>query len=299
MQELSVTDLKIINEICGREYMNRYKAFIKNKKENILKVVNTGMVSSGKSSLFNVLIDSNENEHFPTGAARTTTVVNYYDYKNISFIDTPGIDVKTEDDTLAFDTILEADVIIFVHNIKTGPLNRSEVEWIKRIANNIKDIELRRQKFILVCSWKDARENEEGYQEIIQEVRNQVFQIMDTEVPYFEVSVKKYLNGVTKEKEVLIRKSGIMELKNYLDDFSAKYLLEKREMIEKEEKLLIFDIRDVLQRESQSRKADTNNKKEKIKNAYKSRYSAWKQVHTLFSSKRKHLKSLEEEYNNI
>ena len=127
MEQLSQNDEKLIEQYCGADYVQRCKGIMNRKKEGVVRIVNTGMVSSGKSSLFNTLINSKE-EYFQTGAARTTTKADYYDCNNISYIDTPGIDVRNEDDDLAFRTIMEADIIMMIHNIRTVPLNRSEAE---------------------------------------------------------------------------------------------------------------------------------------------------------------------------
>ncbi len=107
--KLSQQDLKSIEKYCGEEYAKRCRALIERQKNDKVRIVNTGMVSSGKSSLYNALIDSG-GEYFPTGAARTTTRADYFDCGPISYVDTPGIDVRSEDDALAFDTIMEADL---------------------------------------------------------------------------------------------------------------------------------------------------------------------------------------------
>ena len=153
--KLSQQDLKSIEKYCGEEYAKRCRAFIERQKNDKVRIVNTGMVSSGKSSLYNALIDSG-GEYFPTGAARTTTRADYFDCGPISYVDTPGIDVRSEDDALAFDTIMEADRILMVHNIRTGPLNRSEAAWLERIARGMEDSGGGRLVFAL--SWIDTRE---------------------------------------------------------------------------------------------------------------------------------------------
>ena len=52
----------------------------------------------------NALTDHVDEERFPTGAARTTTIADEYEYgDNILFVDTPGIDVTAADDATAFD----------------------------------------------------------------------------------------------------------------------------------------------------------------------------------------------------
>jgi predicted GTPase len=121
MVKLAQNDIKVIEQYCGYDYAQRCRGILERRADKTVRIVNTGMVSSGKSSLFNTLINSTD-EYFPTGAARTTTRADFFDCNNISYIDTPGIDVRSEDDALAFSTIMEADIIIMVHNIRTGPL---------------------------------------------------------------------------------------------------------------------------------------------------------------------------------
>ena len=171
--KLSQQDLKSIEKYCGEEYAKRCRAFIERQKNNKVRIVNTGMVSSGKSSLYNALIDSG-GEYFPTGAARTTTRADYFDCGPISYVDTPGIDVRSEDDALAFDTIMEADRILMVHNIRTGPLNRSEAAWLERIARGMEDSGGGRLVFAL--SWIDTREKEADYGGLVENVKKQVFE---------------------------------------------------------------------------------------------------------------------------
>lgn len=292
-------ELKVIKKYCGDEYEQRCRGIINRSSKNIVRVVNTGMVSSGKSSLFNVLIGSTEKEYFPTGAARTTTLADYYDYGDIEFIDTPGIDVRNEDDALAFSTIMEADIIIMAHNIRTGPLNRSEAEWIEKIVAGMNDIQMCKSRLIFVCTWKDTREKDDDYENIINDVKNMVFKIAGTEIPFFDVSVKKYMNGFSKNKKVLIKNSGINELKSHLEICSQLYWESKHEIDRMELVMLIKEIKKNMEQERVMKDCRMEKIQKRVKDKHRDKYKAWKQVFNYFSTKRQQLSSLQNELSNI
>lgn len=212
-----------------------------NENDNLaIKITNTGMVSSGKSSLFNVLIDESLNKEdtqqaneetkepfFKTGAARTTMSADKFLMEDVEYIDTPGIDVKEEDDKIAYETIMNSDIIMMIHNIKTGPLHRSEADWLKLIVDNIGDTQMVEKRLIFICSWNDTREKEDDYEELIADLKQLVFDICKVEIPFFRVSVKKYLAGKERNNEKLITGSHVLELKDYLADYAKGYQEQK------------------------------------------------------------------------
>ena len=299
MNLLSQKDLEIIETFCGEEYSKRLQAIQKRQEDNSVKIVNTGMVSSGKSSLYNMLINSNEEEYFPTGAARTTTKASYFDSNNISYIDTPGIDVRNEDDALAFSTIIESDIILMIHNIRTGPLNKSEVEWLEEITKRMSSIEVCRSRLIFVISWKDTREKEEDYDSLVDNVKRQVFEIVGGEIPVFEVSAKKYQQGIEKNKDVLIKNSGIIELKQYLENYANEYSMEKKNIDNQEYTFLMENVKELLKKECDSKQMQTQNIYNRNKDASKTKHGAWKRVYDYFVMQRNKLSDLERELNNI
>lgn len=294
--KLSQQDLKSIEKYCGEEYAKRCRALIERQKNDKVRIVNTGMVSSGKSSLYNALIDSG-GEYFPTGAARTTTRADYFDCGPISYVDTPGIDVRSEDDALAFDTIMEADRILMVHNIRTGPLNRSEAAWLERIVRGMEDSGGGRLVFAL--SWIDTREKEADYGGLVENVKKQVFEIAGAEIPFFEVSVKKYQQGIEKDKEILVRNSGVGALKEYLEASAASYLEMKRDVDQREFAALMGEIRAILCEQRDGRKKEKKAILRKVRDQHKSRKSAWNVVYDYFSAQRKRLADLESELKQI
>lgn len=300
MAILTDDELAVISKYCGNDYVQRYRAILKkNADGNMVRVVNTGMVSSGKSSLFNVFIDSISDEHFPTGAARTTTMADSYRYKNISFIDTPGIDVRSEDDDLAFRTIMEADIIMMVHNIKTGPLNRSEAEWLEKICAGMKDVEMRKSRLIFICTWKDTREKDEDYQGILADVKNMVFQITGTEIPFFDVSVKKYLSGAAKNAEALKESSGMIGLRDYLEAYAKDYEKSKQKMDQGEMRQLADEMKRILNQKKSGKQDEKRKIGNRVRDNFRSKRSAWSSVFDYFSSARKQLEDLKAELDDI
>lgn len=299
MKKLTQKELRIIEKVCGTEYASRLQSIQNRQNDKTVKIVNTGMVSSGKSSLYNILINSNQEEFFPTGAARTTTKASYYDYKNISYIDTPGIDVRNEDDALAFDTIIESDIILMIHNIRTGPLNKSEVDWLSRITHGMSSVEMCLSRIVFVISWKDTREKDEDYSGLVENVKKQVYEIIGGEIPVFEVSSKKYLQGVKKDKDVLITNSGIVELRKYLEKYADEYIHNKQFNDDQEFLSTMSKVKEILETEQQKKEQEKQKIYTRNQNNVKSKKSAWKTVYDYFSLKRDKLTDLERELSNI
>lgn len=299
MRLLSHKDLNIIENFCGKEYSNRLQAIQRRQKDNSVRIVNTGMVSSGKSSLYNILINSNDEEYFPTGAARTTTKASYFDYNNISYIDTPGIDVRNEDDTLAFNTIIESDIILMIHNIRTGPLNKSEVEWLYKITKGMNNIEMCKSRIVFVISWKDTREKDEDYNNLVSSIKQQVFEIIGGEVPVFEVSSKKYQQGIKKNKDVLIKNCGIIELKQYLEQYANEYIQKKKNIDAQEYATIMSEVKAILEKEYNSKEVQVKKIFNRNKEEAKTKQSTWERVYDYFAMLRKKLSDLESELNNI
>lgn len=298
MTKLSQKDLETVEKFCGSGYGKRLRGIYEKQKDNTVRIVNTGMVSSGKSSLYNILINSNE-EFFPTGAARTTTKANFYDYGNISYVDTPGIDVRNEDDALAFSTIIESDIIMMIHNVRTGPLNRSETEWLEAIVKGMSSKEMIKSRLIFVISWKDTREKDDDYSELVGNLKKQIMEIVGVDIPIFEVSVKKYQQGVEKNKEKLVENSGINELKDYLEQYAVGFLEKKQSIIEEEYRHLMVEIKTMLDTEKSKKNRTKQQIVDSVKKNHASRENAWKQVYDYFVEKRNKLSYLQKEFLEI
>lgn len=162
----STTAVKISNKIDA----------LKNKK---VTITNTGVVSSGKSSLFNALlgIKKDDENRFSVGAARTTMSKDIEKYsENIELIDTPG----------------------------------NEVEWLKKITINFNgDKNQLKDRFIFVNSWIDERMMENSYQSTIDETKRILFQTLGTEqmwkyIMHLLSCIQKALAKISKNLLMLV-----------------------------------------------------------------------------------------------
>lgn len=299
MRNQEKIDFEVIKKYCGQEMGFRLQGALNNLQINTVKIVNTGMVSSGKSSLYNLLTDNATNERFPTGAARTTTAADTYSYNNMEYIDTPGIDVRDADDEIAYRTVMESDIILMVHNIKTGPLIRSEIDWLRRIAAGMQNPEMCKHRMIFVCTWKDTREKEDGYEEILNEVKQMAFEAVGTDIPFFDVSIKKYLDGVNKGKKALCEKSGIEELKAFIDEYVEQYAGMKREYAALSFEQIAAEVHSLLVESRNKKSWGIEQKEKETKQKFSSQRHSWKGICGYFKGRREALENLKQELKSI
>lgn len=220
MYEYYINDkmLEKIKKILGEDTFKEWNIQKKANLNKNIKISNTGLVSSGKSTLFNVLTNNIDNERFPTGAARTTSTEDVEKiFDDVYIVDTPGIDVKTSDDEKAYMSVLSSDIIIIVHNIKLGMLNKQECDWIKNICSHYPNLEERKDRIMFVCSWIDERDSEKDYKETIEITKKMLFDITGIEVDFYEVSSKRYITGMKKDSQNLKNKSNILNFKEELN----------------------------------------------------------------------------------
>ena len=188
---------------------------------------------------------------------------------------------------------------MIVHNIKTGPLNRSEAEWLERIVKNLKSVEACKSRLIFICTWKDTRERDEDYKNIINDVKRMVFDIVGDEIPFFDVSVKKYLDGKIKEKPILCEKSGIQELKNYLEEYVYEYLDKKKKFDKAEKEELLSEIYADFINYGNANVEKANLILMDAEQKYEKKKNTWTRVYDVFEYKRKQLDKKKEELASI
>jgi len=181
-------------------------------------VVCCGLYNNGKSTLLNVLIDDFEFKTFKTADIRETTASKKQKYKNITYIDTPGLNATYEDDKVVIDTIIESDINLFVHNITTGELNEKEVEFLNILKENWDKREFI-NKTIFVLSRIDELENIDDIQNTKNRVNTQIKDIFGTNPTIIEVSAIDYKDGKVEDENQLIKTSGIDNLKDYISKF--------------------------------------------------------------------------------
>ena len=210
-----------------------------------ITIANTGQYSSGKSTLFNVLLGRVDNERFQTGAIPTTKAGDRERFaEGIDLMDTPGIDANLADDAEAFRMLMESDIIIMTHNVKMGMLNRAEYEWLKKIADGIGQENLS-DRLIFVSTWIDEIQNEADRQKLRDELQRQISEISrGKSVAFYEVSAKRYYTAVTKGNANLERASNIPDLREGLTGRAKLYGTSLQRVRKKELVILCNDSRE-------------------------------------------------------
>lgn len=302
MVNISMDLQKAVHSYLPSEMSSRWDGCISRmKKDRKMKVVNTGLVSSGKSSLFNVLLGTNdENPRFKVGAARTTSIQDVESLNDwIELADTPGIDVNEEDNQTALDSVMEANIIVIIHNIKLGALNSAEYEWIKSIASRMNTDEERMARLIFICNWIDERDSSPDYKSTVDETREMLYDAVGCKVSFHEVSVKRYLAGVSKNKNALINKSNIPAVKEAILNKAKEYSTISEKLLASEITSLCSESRSYLNIERSNINNKISNIKSDINNKYYNLRTRWKSVLSMFRSQYELVKKKRQEMNNI
>ena len=158
-----------------------------------------------------------------------------------------------------------------------------------------KDADMRRARIIFVCTWKDTREKDGDYGEIIANVKDMVFGITNTEIPFFDVSAKKYLSGVSKNAQALQESSGILKLRDYLDTYAAGYLENKQRMDREELQQLADEMKERILQQRGSKEKEKQKIVNRVEEKFESRRKAWWAVFDNFAQRRKQLAGLQTE----
>ncbi|HYE82376.1 MAG TPA: GTPase [Clostridia bacterium] len=301
MDRISDGFIDKLKAFCDNEQLLMWQSLkkrLKTAEKN--RIANTGLVSSGKSSLFNTLLNSVDEERFPTGASRKTLIEDEELFTdNIFLVDTPGIDVREEDDEKAFKAVMSSDIILVVHNIKLGALQREEYNWIKKICSTMASREEIAARLVVAVSWIDERDKEEDYQAAIDETKEMLFEICNMEVEMFCVSAKRYLTGLKKQNQVLIEKSNIPALRERLIE-KAKEYSEKKQCLMDEELANIAELTEetLLERRAVLMK-HVKAVEERVSKGFLSRTKTWNSLMRNLRQKLKRVESLKSEYRNI
>ena len=202
-------------------------------------------------------------------------------------LDTPGIDATDEDDEEAFFAVMAADLIVIVHNIKTGMLNRAEYDWIRRIAKGMSHKSVL-DRVVLVCSWIDEREREEGYRQALDETRRQAYEALGAQVPFWETSAKRYLNA-HGAKPVLARASKIPEFREFLLRQAERARAGLDATRKQETRTLARETAALLQEQAMRYKNAISKKERKAKENSQGKLSAWTAVFEGFVESRQNI----------
>ena len=288
MSLLGTKNIEMIEQILGKDFSIKWEGIKqKNSTGNIVSIANTGLFSSGKSMLFNALLDRTVEERFKVGAVSTTKKgdrekMNAY----VEIIDTPGINANDADDNEAFHSLMEADIILMVHNIKTGMLDKCEHDWLRQISGEMDKEEIFK-RIVFVCTWIDEAGTKEDKEKKINEIKRQLQEILKIDIQIWEVSSKRYYTGKEKNKPELAHASKIPQLREYLLKKAEEYSAAAEELRKKEIMALCGQTKEFLQKEKDNINRHINEEEERVHQKYKIKRRAWTGILDNFKEYRK------------
>lgn len=212
-----------------KEFQDKIAAI--NDDAQRINIINAGVMNHGKSSLFNSLLDKNV---FPEEDIRTTVKIQAEQWHdNIYLIDTPGLSAEIVDDAVAYEAYRRANVIIFVHRVDTGELHKNGIDGLNKIKALFPDEKFFAKHLCLVLTSIDEQNASKNLSTIIGKVRADIQNYCGLNgFKIFSVSNPRYRKGMAENKTNLVAKSGIPELREYLQQNFQKWLAENQSVRE-------------------------------------------------------------------
>ena len=176
-----------------------------------------GLMNAGKSFLLNMLTRHLEQEFFRTNDVRETVANAQFDSERYIYLDTPGIDANPDDDEHASQGVRHADVILFVHQPQ-GELDEAESRFLRGL---VPALGIHAGDSIIIVLSKSEKESPEKIVAIEQRIRQQCADQLGFEPHVFQVSSKRYQNGVLKGQGGLVAASGMDALMEHVQATAA------------------------------------------------------------------------------
>ena len=205
-------------------------------KESSVLITCMGLYNHGKSTLLNTLIKDFEHKTFEAADERKTAENKKMVYRDITFVDTPGLNAKENDNKRVFDAVKESDINLFVHNVSTGEFTKVEVDFLQKIKKHWSNPQEFIQRTIFVLSRIDTAEDE-VVEQTKERMQQQIKEIFGIEAIFVGVSAKSYTKAILEDKKLLAKKSNIDTLNSILtelkDSFKDSIVKTKKERLER------------------------------------------------------------------
>ena len=191
-------------------------------KESTVLVTCMGLYNHGKSTLLNALIKDYEQKTFKTADVRETAENKKVVYEDITFVDTPGLNAKDNDNKRVMDAVKESDINLFVHNVSTGEFTKVEVEFLQNIKKHWSNPKEFIQRTLFVLSRTDTA-SADDIKQTKTRMKEQVKEIFGTDSSFVALSAKSYIKGMKEDKKLLVKKSNVDALQSMLDNLKESY----------------------------------------------------------------------------
>jgi len=170
-------------------------------QQSPLNVIVFGKYNHGKSSFLNAWL---REDIFKAEDVRCTVKVqSHHDIKNnVVWTDTPGLDADKHDDAQAKDAIKSADVVLLVHDIISGELDKKELDFIRHYSQHEGKGKLR----ILLTKIDQVEAELKTIQDSIDQ------QLAAFNLPLFAISSTRYQKYLKQDSTLFLTNSGFKPL---------------------------------------------------------------------------------------
>ena len=169
-----------------------------------------GIYNAGKSSIINELLGSDEAK---VNDKPETVVVQEFEWNGYTLADTPGVGAPMDHEKITDENLKKADIVLFVMSTTGSTEKKDNYNRLKEIVNLGK-------KVIIILNDKngDLYTNDSELQIIERKVKDnlQAVGLQRDDFVITIVNAKRANKGRIENKEKLIEKSNIQELKNIL-----------------------------------------------------------------------------------
>lgn len=221
---MTATGMQEDNKMKLRKYTDRLLALLPEddhqtvldldnleQRDAKLRVAAVGKYNHGKSTLLNALADKTV---FRCADVRQTTEVQEYTDNGITWIDTPGLDsdVFGQDDKKAKQGWKSADIVLLVHNVREGELDRREMDFLQYLA----DGQQNSARPVLVLTQVDQAEQEELIQ-VTKAVTDQIRQAGISPQTLQPMMTSSKFHEMARKNPSVANLSGIPKLRAIID----------------------------------------------------------------------------------
>ena len=234
MLELNIDKTK--NKYISPKELEEINILKKAIKESSVLVTCMGLYNHGKSTLLNTLIKDFEHKIFETADERKTDKNKKVVYGDITFVDTPGLNARDNDNKRVFDAVKESDINLFLHNVSTGEFTKVEIDFLQNIKRHWKDPKEFIQRTIFILSRIDTVNNK-IVEQTKERMQQQIKEIFGIEAIFVGVSAKSYTKAMLEDKKLLAKKSNIDTLNSILlelkDSFKDSIVKTKKDRLKR------------------------------------------------------------------
>lgn len=221
--EIQQDVVKYANSLIEKDKIDSFTRHIEEKLSNFKPTLMIyGTYNAGKSTLLNALFG--QEEMAKTGDAPETKDVHQYTYNGYTIYDTPGLNANCEDDIVTTEHLKKSEVILFVMS-NNGSLEEDYV------YNKISEVVKSNKPIVIVLNNKNGMDPNsiESKQSMIKVGenlrkigdRNNIEKI-ETKVEICMVNAKTALKGKLENKNLILKKSNILQLENMIEKLLEK-----------------------------------------------------------------------------